>query len=198
MNKKEDYISYLDGINKEIANLTKEKSSVLLKIKDLTDKEFESSLKISFLKNEWKEILKAHNNEINEIQKKMIENYLKPVNKLVSIAGVFPESNQISIKLSLINYKYNQNQIQKLLEILKNIISGIIPISIDKSSRKFKVIPIFEVNKGEKGSYSLIIDSFGRAAIFKESKNKKEVITNFSQLNEILIYIAKNLYYYTI
>lgn len=141
--------------------------------------------------------LKDNGDFLNQLQKRFWSNYLKSVNKLVSINGFFEESKEISFNLKLINSKFNKNQIEKLLPVLEPIFENLALIKIHKDFYgRYKVITLLDKKSGENGSLSIIKDDNNNYLLYRENRMNPEVLIKSSKLSDILMVASKNFYYF--
>lgn len=184
----------------KIIKLTNKYKFTLKEIKKEELRKNDEEAQLAIYKNDLSKLLKINEEHyMVPSQRVFLEELIKPVNKLLSFSGFFEESREISIKLKLIEFEFNKNQIEKILPIIEKIYKNLTPISIHQEiNEKFKVFPILDKYNGEKGSYSLLIDKNNVFFVYCENKMKPYFLFKTNNLKDILTYIAKKHFYYGI
>lgn len=197
MSNHKELTQYLQRVEAQLSALNAEKLTVIRQMDAVKSQAEEDEIQQAIKDGNWKRLLQVNDkHQTTQSQDDFWAAHVKIVNKIFNRAGYYTHSKQMSFKLSMIDYAYNKDQIKKLGPILFPIIQNLDPVKIHKDVKPFKVIPIFDKNKGSKGSYSLIINEKGDCAVYCENKTKPEIRNSFGTLESSLIYIAKKHYFF--
>lgn len=199
MSDERDLDLYFRLLDSKISVLESEKEAVAKQLFALRESNQEQEILTAIAENDWKRLLKTSDKGLTvKVQDDFWNKHLLPVNKIVERAGYYPETNQISFKLKLIDYRYNQDQIGKLLPVLYPIIENLTPIEVQKDvPNRYRAFLIFDTHQGTEGTKSLIINTNGECGIYCRNRTKPQLLDQFTDLQTALIKVAKNHYFFT-
>lgn len=128
-------------------------------------------------------------------QELKIKTNLQFTQNVIKTFGYNKDSNQLVFRLLMFR---SLSFSGKIVPLLTNLFEILEPVNLTPKV-KMKTICIFDHMKGYEGRYSLVMNSKKQFGIVKELNGKIELHKNFdsfSNLEEALKYISKNLYYY--
>lgn len=197
---RDSLLNYIKNLDQQITDICSLKKQALDEIKQIENQERLDRFNKAMISSpvDWKEVLRT--NELGELLPEQIEyikEYISPVNKILELDGFFHETKQAGFVLKLINYKYNQKAVDKLYGYLLDIVEGIELIRVHHSiEKRFKVLPILDKRKGEKGSYSILIDEENNSYVYREYRTRPEMVLSDVPLDEAIKYASKKFYFY--